>query len=487
VSLSIIEELPRIVKNGKEIAEQSLKDAKNRKYIIKPVEYVIPHNNKSDTEYMTSNSGWINQLINGDNLYTISGLITGDSKQHLASLKGKIDLIYIDPPFYSNSNYKRRIQLSENSGAKTKYITLEQEAYTDKNWDKGIISYLEMIYPRLYLMKMLLSDKGSIYVHLDSSIGHYVKILLDEIFGVKNFQREIIWRIGWISGFKSKAKNWIRNHDTIYFYVKQKEKFIFNKQYIPYPKNYVRRDGKKPTGKGYPLEDTWNCTEIDKLDSIQIKSFSREKAGYDTQKNKALLERIILSSSNKDSIVADFFSGSGTSGIVADNLGRKWIMSDMGKFACTTSQKRLIENDSNPFILKKIYMNGKSQINHENTMSITVSKEPILKNKTNKELKIIPNIDNLNIILKKQSKIGSKIHEFIEMAKKNPEILVDYLGLDNDFSGGTLISTYHWYRNYNKNPEKPLKVIITKDKSSNKTPYIRIVDIFGNDSIIKIC
>ncbi len=487
VSLSLIEELPHIVKNGKKLVEKTLEYAKNGKYKIVPVEYVIPSGNISNSENLESKSGWINQLINGDNLITMAKLIIGDNEQSLISLKDKIDLIYIDPPFFSNSNYKRRIQLPDKSGANIKYITIEQDAYSDKDWDKGIISYLDMIYPRLYLMKMLLSEKGSIYVHLDSSIGHYVKILLDEIFGEKNFQREIIWRIGWISGFKSKAKNWIRNHDTLYFYVKNKEKFIFNKQYIPYHNDYVRRDGKKPTGKGYPLEDTWNCSEIDKLDSIQIKSFSREKVGYDTQKNIALLERIISSSSEKDSIVADFFSGSGTTGIVAEKLGRRWIMSDMGKFACTTSQKRLIETSANPFILQKTYKNDNTIKNHEDFISISISKNIISKNTKKNELKFIPNIDNLNIILKKQHWKDSNIFEFIEMAKSKPEVLIDYIGLDKDYKGATLESSHHWYRNYGKNTEKPLNPTITECKTTFKRLCIRIVDIFGNEEIIKIC
>jgi len=177
--------------------------------------------------------------------------------------------------------------------------------------------------------------------------------MLDEIFGKEQFQREIVWRIGWISGYKAKAKNWIRNHDTILYYVKNKTDFIFNKDYIPYPKGYTRRDGSEPEGQGYPIEDTWNCTELDKMDSIQIMSFNTEKVGYDTQKNENLLERIILASSNDDSIVADFFCGSGTTLAVAERFGRKWIGADLGRFSIHTTRKRMLQ------VQRELHSSGK--------------------------------------------------------------------------------------------------------------------------------
>lgn len=147
---------------------------------------------------------------------------------------------------------------------------------------------------------------------------------MDEIFGRENFQREIIWRIGWVSGYKTAAKNWIRNHDTILFYTKSD--LSFNKEYIPYPDGYVRRDGNPPEGQGYAIEDTWNCSELDRLDSIQIKSFDQEKTGFLTQKNEALLRRIIYSATNEGDIVLDFCSGSGTTGATAHKMNRQYIM-----------------------------------------------------------------------------------------------------------------------------------------------------------------
>ncbi len=273
-------------------------------------------------------------------------LIWGDNKLVMASLleqfRGKIDLIYIDPPFDVGADFTMQVQIGNGKEqVKKEQSILEAVAYRD-TWGKGTDSYLHMMYERLTLMRELLSERGSIYVHCDWRVNALLRLVLDEIFSPENFQREIIWRIGWVSGFKTKTKNWIRNHDTIFFYVKNTSSFTFNKQYIPYPPGYTRRDGSPPTGKGIPIEDTWNCSEVDRLDSIQIISFSGEKVGFATQKPEALLERIIKASSNEGDLVADFFCGSGTTLAVAEKLGRRWIGVDLGRYAIHVSRKRLI-------------------------------------------------------------------------------------------------------------------------------------------------
>jgi DNA modification methylase len=289
--------------------------------------------------------GWKNQLIWGDNLLVMGSL--------LKEFAGKINLIYIDPPFATGDNFSFEVQIGDGIEITKEPSALEVKAYRD-TWGKGMQSYLQMMYDRLVLMKELLADNGSIYVHLDATVGHYVKAIMDEIFGRENFQREIIWRIGWISGYKSAAKNWIRNHDTILFYVKNNNNFVFNKEYISYPPTYRRRDGSTPDGAGYPIDDVWNASDIDKMDSIQIMSFSQEKTGYDTQKNLNLLQRIIKASSNEGDLVADFFCGSGTTGVAAEKLGRRWIMSDLGRFAIHTARKRLLDMGAKPFVVQNL-------------------------------------------------------------------------------------------------------------------------------------
>ena len=366
---SLIEELPEIVKRGRKEYERIMQRLQSdNKMLLQTNEYVLPSKDVSglfqgkirqccppDSAEATATceaDNWFNRLIYGDNIFVMQALLNGDAKTGLPSMRGAIDLIYIDPPFDSKADYRTKITLP-NGDIEAKPAVIDQFAYSD-TWKNGTVSYLEMLYPRLMLMRDLLSDQGSIYVHVDPTCGHYAKVILDDIFGKENFQREIIWRIGWLSGYKTAAKNWIRNHDSIFFYAKDKEKFIFNKEYIPYPDDYVRRDGKKPEGQGYPIEDTWNCSDLDRLNSIQIMSFSSEKTGYATQKSEKLLERIIKASSNENSIVADFFGGSGTTAAVAEKLGRRWITSDIGKPSTMIMRKRMIDNDAKPFLYHAI-------------------------------------------------------------------------------------------------------------------------------------
>ena len=282
---------------------------------------------------LSSENNWHNLLIWGENKLVMRAL--------LEKFAGKINLIYIDPPFATGADFSMPIRVGEEEWIKEP-SAIEVRVYRD-TWGQGLASYLQMMHERLILMRELLSETGSIYVHVDSHVGHYVKVLMDEVFGYKNFQREIIWRIGWVSGYKTATKNWIRNHDTILFYTKSKDDYTFNKLHIPYPPNYVRRGGDKPTGEGIPIEDVWGLFHEEGLTSIQIMSFSREKVGFPTQKPEALLDRIIRASSNEGDLVADFFCGSGTTLAVAEKLNRRWIGCDISKFAIHVTRKRLLE------------------------------------------------------------------------------------------------------------------------------------------------
>jgi len=200
-----------------------------------------------------------------------------------------------------------------------------------------------------------MAEGTSLYVHLDPHAVHYAKVVLDEVFGPKAFQREIIWRIGWVSGFKSRARGWIRNHDTLLFYAKGERPSTFHKTYLPYPAGYRRRDGKLPRGLGHPVDDVWNAGGADRMDSIQIMSFSGEKVGYPTQKNEALLARIVSASSNPGDLVVDCFVGSGTSAVVAEKLGRRWVASDASPLAIHASRKRLMSlSEPKPFLIEHI-------------------------------------------------------------------------------------------------------------------------------------
>ena len=297
-----------------------------------------------DTEDWPENypENWKNRLIWGDNKYIMSSL--------LEEFVGEIDLMYIDPPFATGADFSIDIEIGENIEATKEPSVIEEHAYRD-TWGKGLQSYLQMMYDRLVLMKDLLADHASIYVHLDWRVVHYLRAIMDEVFGSERFEREIIWRIGWVSGYKTQARNWIRNHDSILFYT-MNDNFKFNKTYIPYEEGYTRRgDDKPPEGEGIPIEDVWNVHPEEGLHSIQIMSFSREKTGYTTQKSEALLHRVIEASSAPGDLVADFFCGSGTTGVVAEKLGRRWLMSDLSKYAIHTTRKRLLDihNYSNDY------------------------------------------------------------------------------------------------------------------------------------------
>ena len=279
-----------------------------------------------------------------------------------------IDLIYLDPPFNKNKQFTAPVGSSA-SGAYFDDIFREEDVkeewvqtikedhpalYTYLSGIRGVgksynFAYLAYMTIRLLECHRILKATGSIYLHCDPTMSHYLKTTMDCVFGEENYRNEIIWRIGWLSGFKTQKKGWIRNHDVVLYYTKSEESVkLFNKEYIPYPLDYVRRDGKKPTGKGIPIEDTWNCSDGDRLDSIMIKSFSAEKTGYPTQKPLALLERIIKASSNEGDMVLDPFCGCATTCVAAEHLGRKWIGIDISIKAHELVKERLIKEAADP-------------------------------------------------------------------------------------------------------------------------------------------
>ncbi|MGC8895063.1 MAG: site-specific DNA-methyltransferase, partial [candidate division WOR-3 bacterium] len=279
--------------------------------------------------------GWRNKLIWGDNKYIMASL--------LPEFAGKINLIYIDPPFATGANFSINIKLGDLEWTKEASV-IEEKAYRD-TWGRGLDSYLQMMYDRLVLMRELLADNGSIYVHLDWHVGHYVKVIMDEIFGKENFRNEIVWCY---EKPRPAEKQFKRNHDIILFYSKNPEDWIFNIQFIPRkgeekltrraPK--IRPDGTvwEPKYEGKLCPDWW-----DNIPSFATAMTATERLNFETQKPEALLERIIKASSNPGDLVADFFCGSGTTGAVAEKLGRRWIMADLSKFAIHTTRKRLLD------------------------------------------------------------------------------------------------------------------------------------------------
>jgi len=289
-------------------------------------------------------------------------LIWGDNKLVMASLlkefKGQIDLIYIDPPFDVGADFTLNLPIGDSTETVEKQQSIfEAIAYRD-TWGKETDSYMSMLFERLSLMKLLLSENGSIYVHCDWRVNSIVRLLLDDIFGSEKFVNELIWDKGF-RGTESK-RIYQRSHETIFFYSKS-ENYCWNPQGQAYKDESlgrynqidedgnryalikrVRTDGTIYYGKTYPKLGGKSPNDVIS-DVPTMASTNSERNGYPTQKPEDLITRIINTSSNEGDLVADFFCGSGTTGSVAEKLGRRWIMADLGRFAIHTSRKRLIE------------------------------------------------------------------------------------------------------------------------------------------------
>lgn len=357
---SLIEQLPKIVAEGKKEVERIMErlDSAN-KITLQTNEYVLPvkkEENLFKSRYQEINGqNWFNRLCYGDNLLVMQALLNGDEATGLPSMRGMIDLIYIDPPYDSKADYRTKITLP-GFDIEQKPNVMEQFAYSD-TWKDGTVSYLKYMYPRLYLMKDLLSKKGAIYVHVDWHIGHSLKLILDEIFGKENYINEIIWLYN-TGGIPEKC-GYAKKHDTIHLYAKNKNDVQW---YSQKAKTYIRGDffnPNQPRAKELGIEQDayglYRMTEMKDVWEIgKLFRNSVERVGYATQKPEELLKRIIMSVTNENSIVADFFAGSGTTGAVAEKLGRKWIMSDFGKPANMIMRKRLIDNEAKPFLYQAV-------------------------------------------------------------------------------------------------------------------------------------
>lgn len=297
----------------------------------------------------------------------------------------KVDLVYIDPPFASGADYAKKIYLRRNPKLAAKMAEAEKElewdalkAFEEKMygdiWHKE--DYLSWIYENLSAIKSVMSDEASIYVHLDWHVGHYVKVIMDEVFGECNFVNEIIWKSQTASGMKAMASQFGYCHENLFWYKKGEVK-VYNKQYLPYTEDYIakrfsnedkfgrykdaelqnpsketlqrlKNEGRlieTKNGKyrvkqylheseGVLVDSVWN-------DLFAVNSQAEERVEYNTQKPEALLERIIKTSSNENMIVADFFGGSGTTAAVTHRLGRKFIHADIGLNSIQTTRDRL--------------------------------------------------------------------------------------------------------------------------------------------------
>jgi adenine-specific DNA-methyltransferase len=419
MSKSLLEQLPGIVAAGKRQAAQILEQLEGRNRVtLQTRELVIPSKDTASLDLfryarheaaagdIATEGDQPNRLIYGDNLLAMAALLAGD--EGTPSLRGKIDLIYIDPPFDSKADYRTKITLP-GATIEQRPTVLEQFAYSD-TWANGTASYLAMITSRLVLMRELLSDRGSIYIHVGTNVAPYVEVVLREIFGLTD-GASISWKRVTAHG---DTQRWATVHDTVLYKAKT-DNYIWNPQYEPYSDEYIKShyskttdDGRRYTldnltspnprpnmtyewrghqppafgwryeratmerlysegrielarkpggrprlrrfldeGAGVPLGSVWT-------DIYPVNSQAKERLGYDTQKPEALLERIIKASTNDDSLVVDFFAGSGTTASVAERLGRRWVTSDLGKPSTMITRKRLIDQNAKPFLYQAI-------------------------------------------------------------------------------------------------------------------------------------
>jgi len=345
-------------------------------------------------------SGWTNKLIWGDNKLILSSLKNGPIREEIEQ-NGGIKLIYIDPPFDVGADFSMDIEIGDETFTKRPNV-LEELAYRD-TWGRGADSFIAMIYERLVLMRDLLSEDGSIYVHCDRRVNSFIRLVLDEVFGSIRFMNDLTWkRASTVKGNTGQGtKVFDTNTDTLFLYSKSEE-YIFNSQYSNYSQDYINdfykyiepETGRRyqlismtapgDSSKGNPQYEVlgvtryWRYSEEKMQDLMKkgmvvqtgegnvprrklyldegqgvpvqtlwydvkgLSSQSSERVAYPTQKPETLLDRIIKASSNENDIVADFFVGSGTTLAVAEKLGRKWIGTDLGKFAIHTTRKRMI-------------------------------------------------------------------------------------------------------------------------------------------------
>lgn len=351
---------------------------------------------------------WRNRLIWGDKKYVLPSL--------LPEFAGKVNLIYIDPPFNVGADFSFTTTIPDSDESFTKEPSvIEQKAYRD-TWGRGMGSYLQWFYETVVLLHELLAENGSLYVHLDWHVAHYAKSILDEVFGIDHFVNEVVWKRQTAKGDVTQgARHMGRIHETIFLYTKSDD-YPWNIQYTPYDQSYTDAfyryrdtDGRRyrlsditaPGGgeaaKGNPhyeflgITRYWRFSKermqelyelgrivqtspgtvpaqkryLDEmpgvplqdlwLDTQPVQAQSLERVSYSTQKPEALLERIIKLSTNENDLVLDCFCGSGTTAVVAEKLKRRWITCDLGRFAIHTTRKRLLDtSDLRPFVVQNL-------------------------------------------------------------------------------------------------------------------------------------
>ena len=415
--------------------------------------------NLIETRYVQKKTKFLNNLLfHANNLDVLFYLIK--------NFKEKLDLIYIDPPFATGENFKHKIKVSNGSWTIIDNF-LEKEAYDD-SWGKDLSIYLQMLYERIYLMRELLSKKGSMFVHVDWRVSAYVRLILDEIFGKNNFLNEIVWNYV-TPGYP--RDRFAKKHDTIFWYAKSAGNHIFNLDEVRTPYDEARKkkatldeDGNlvyvhgpgfgvtKLHPKGRITDDVWKIALVN--------SMAKERTTYPTQKPQELLERIIKAASERNSLVADFFCGSGTTLMAAEKLGRWWIGADNSFHAIHTTKKRLLQEPIN----FSLYSKSTQKIDYKD-----ISWDFDIRIKEKKlNITFIDYQNEKLITILKQKKIKFQ----------SPSDLIDYWAIDFDYKDQFNIN----WCSFKTRSDNSINLTCSHDykDAGQKEINIRFIDLFNN-------
>lgn len=406
-----------------------------------------------------------------DDQFAINKLMQGDNLQicRYLSMIGyceKIKMIYVDPPFFSKADYRTDIKLK--LGANKPVPVIKQKAYVD-SWEDGMEEYLTMLTARLYAFKDLLKEDGSIWIHLDWHAVHYVKVIMDEIFGENNFINEVIWY--YKSGGASKRR-YSRKHDTLLFYSKNK-----NYYFKPQKEKSYNRGFKPYRFKGVKeyKDDTGWYTMVNMKDVWQIDMVGRtsaERTGYATQKPEALLQRIIESCTEEGDICADFFGGSGTMAATSEKMGRRWISCDEGKLSTVNTIKRMLENKGAFEFIEVLDPHESIQMCGDG-IDVDIYAEKILSSDSDH---MTVKVTGYKLWEEAYIPVESKYMPYIEDIEKNDWLqLIDYFAVDFNYNGKVFRPNLYSVK-LNEYIEPQVENIITQ--SGNIA--VKVIDIFGN-------
>jgi len=384
--------------------------------------------------------------------------------ERLSAVKNPhLDLIYIDPPYMTDTDFTSTISI----GGYAQAQHINREAFRDR-WPGGLDAYLDMFYPRLQLMHKALASKGSILVHVDWHTSHYIRVLLDEVFGAQNFVNEIVWCFG---GGSSSHRYFHRKHDLIFWYAKSSA-YTYNPQYRPYTKGTLQRGLTPVKGERYKLneegalmQDWW--TDINKI----LSPTARENLKYPTQKPRELLRRLIASISKPGDKVADFFAGSGTLGEVCDEIGRSWIMCDSSKLALQTSLYRLISAGTPPLAIA-----GTSHMPADNQTGLLLLKKPETRFENDEELLLSVGIDYFRPAALEKEIPGAKSGEYIE-----------FWEIDPDYDQRCFNSCYQIIRPRHRFKEPiPMEVGVKVIPKAGRVLAVKVWDVFANQTLAMV-